>query len=573
MLAQSACLYGANRLRGTIRPCSRTAVLGWLIALAAAGGCLHDRTVCCDGLAEHILPPPSVAAAPPGADTPGSPGAPPSHLPDAGDKKAPAKTDDAAPQETIAVDGAACKPMSLQEAIALAFRLQPQLRVFLESIQQARGREDVAFAAFLPTASADYLEGGYHIQAGGLGFPIPGVPNSPNFTIFPLLGSVPVGLQGQTDFGVADLKLQWLLCDFGRRLSQYNQSGIALDIAQLRTQRAYQTTADEVATAYYQVLRTAALRRIAEEAVRRADDDLELARKLQKGDVVLRENVLRNEVELARARHELDDAEAAAAVAGASLNLAIGLNVSAPPTVEDVAEAPPFGRSLTDCLQTAVDRRRELRVARAGVAVAQQGVRAARADFAPRIVAEGSLIDFQQSNPRGHFDLPFAVIKLEWGLFEGGKRVAEVRVADSHVREAMSQAESIADTVAFQVNEAYRLAVAARKGIDRARPAVDQAGESYRLVRARYKEGEAIPSDLIEAETALVRAQESYYNSVYDYLIALARLDYAMGTSPTPDSLPSDGAGTTQCTTTTHQEPSHDRTESDAPGVVGPSGR
>jgi outer membrane protein TolC len=121
--------------------------------------------------------------------------------------------------------------------------------------------------------------------------------------------------------------------------------------------------------------------------------------------------------------------------------------------------------------------------------------------------------------------------------------VAEVRVADSRVREAMSQAESIADTIAFQVNEAYRLAVAARKGIDRARPAVDQAGESYRLVRARYKEGEAIPSDLIEAETALVRAQESYYNSVYDYLIALVRLDYAMGTSPTPDSIQAGGAG------------------------------
>lgn len=82
-----------------------------------------------------------------------------------------------------------------------------------------------------------------------------------------------------------------------------------------------------------------------------------------------------------------------------------------------------------------------------------------------------------------------------------------------------------------------------RKGIDRARPAVDQAEESYRLVRTRYKEGEATPSDIIDAETAFVRAQESYYNSIYDYLTALAALEYAMGTSPTPDSLQADGAG------------------------------
>ena len=44
------------------------------------------------------------------------------------------------------------------------------------------------------------------------------------------------------------------------------------------------------------------------------------------------------------------------------------------------------------------------------------------------------------------------------GPFEGGKRVAEIRVADSKIRAAMAQAESIADTIAFQVTEAYRIA-------------------------------------------------------------------------------------------------------------------
>ena len=48
----------------------------------------------------------------------------------------------------------------------------------------------------------------------------------------------------------------------------------------------------------------------------------------------------------------------------------------------------------------------------------------------------------------------------------------------------MAQAESIADNIAFQVNEAYRNAVTAWVGIDDARPAVDQARENYRLVQA-----------------------------------------------------------------------------------------
>jgi outer membrane protein TolC len=200
----------------------------------------------------------------------------------------------------------------------------------------------------------------------------------------------------------------------------------------------------------------------------------------------------------------------------------------------DTTDIPPFTTSLADCLQAAVVDRREFQVARKSVQVAQEGSRIAHADFAPRIVAEGYLNDFQESSPRAHADLGLGFIKLEWGLFEGGKRVAELRVEDSRIREAMAQADSIADTIAFQVNQAYRQLISARKGIDRARPAVDQSLETYRLVAARAGQGDATPAELTDAETALTRVQQDYFNAIYDYLTALARLEYAMGTAPSP---------------------------------------
>jgi outer membrane protein TolC len=424
------------------------------------------------------------------------------------------------------------QPLTLADAIVLAFRLQPKLRASLESIQQAQGREDIAFAAFLPTLSGGYVVGDYHVQAGGTGFST-GIPNTPTFTILPFLGTVPVGIQGTTGFEIAELKLQWLVCDFGRRLGRYNQAGLAVDIAQLQTQRAYQTVANDVAVAYYHLLRARSLHRIARESVRRGQDDLDVARKLGKGGVIEREKVLRAEVALAQTQRALDVAEEAEAVAVAALNLAIGFNVSATTDIVDTADVPPFSLGLADCLQAAVGRR-EIQVARQAVQVAQVGSRVARADFAPRVVAEGNLLDFQQSTPRGHFDLPFGFIKLEWTFFEGGKRVAEARVADSRIREAVAQAESIADTIAFQVNQAYRQLVAARKGIDRARPAVEQSRETYRLVAARTRQGDATPAELTEAEASLTRAEQDYANSVYDYLTAIERLQYAMGTTATP---------------------------------------
>src|SRR5262249_10396414 len=225
------------------------------LLLSAMLGCGHERNGCVQGLSQRILPPPNtdsheelfspkVGAQAVAGGGPARLGQPePLDEADSGQAKLPAQSRggraDCEPGQTL----------TLPDAVALAFRLQPRLRASLESIRQAQGREDIAFAAFLPTVSSTYLAGGYHVQAGGTGFPIPGVPTSPNFTVLPLLGSVPVGLAGDTGFEVAELKLQWLVCDFGRRLGRYNQAGLAVDIAQLQTQRAYQTVADDVAVA------------------------------------------------------------------------------------------------------------------------------------------------------------------------------------------------------------------------------------------------------------------------------------------------------------------------------------
>jgi outer membrane protein TolC len=502
-----------------------------LLLLISTIGCGHEWYSHQEGLAQRILLP---ADLDPHAELPA-----PKTLPQDTYGGSPARLGQ--PKEAAEPDktpvqgiGANCEPaqtLTLVEAIDTAFRLQPRLRVYLEGVEQARRGEDIAFAPFLPMAAAGYSVGGFDLNAGGNGLPLAPLPG---FTFIPAVGSIPIGLNIDTGYEFADLKLQWLICDFGRRLGRYRQAGLAVEIAQLQTERAYQTVANEVSVAYFQVLRTRALRKTAQDAVRRAEDDLDVAKKLEKGGALEKEKRLRVEVQLAESARLLDAAEGGEAVAVAALNLAIGLNVNAATGVVEISEIPPFTQTLAECLQTAVGLRREFQVARESIQVADEGRQVARADFAPRIVAEGYANDFQQSSPRGHADLAVGFIKLEWGLFEGGKRVAELRVADSKIRAAMAQAESIADTIAFQVTEAYRNLITARLGIDRSRPAMAQAEENNRLVRARAKLGDATTAEITDSESTLTRAQQAYLNSIHDYLIALARLEYATGVAPSP---------------------------------------
>src|SRR5262249_57111000 len=135
---------------------------------------------------------------------------------------------------------------------------------------------------------------------------------------------------------------------------------------------ARQTVANEVAVAYFQVLRARALGRTAQEAVRRAEDDLEVARKLAKAGAEVRQKVLRAQVQLAQAQRAQDLTEEAQGVALAAFNLAVGVNVSAHTQLADEpTEVPPFGKTLEECLQTAVSQRRELAVAQQAIASAQ----------------------------------------------------------------------------------------------------------------------------------------------------------------------------------------------------------
>src|SRR5262249_8539005 len=153
-------------------------------------------------------------------------------------------------------------------------------------------------------------------------------------------------------------------------------------------------------------------------------------------------------------RQSLHTATEAEFVALAGLNLAIGLKCEEPLRVIEPAEVPPLAPSLADCLQTATRPRREFSLVQRTVELALQGGRIRRAQFAAKVIADGTLLDLQQQQSNGRVDLRLGFIRLEWALFEGGRRIAAASVADSQVRQAMAQAESIADNIAFQVNEA-----------------------------------------------------------------------------------------------------------------------
>jgi len=409
------------------------------------------------------------------------------------------------------------RAISLSEAVEFAHQLSPRLRAVEQRVARARGDRTVAFAGFLPEVWAVYR----HIE-GTEEFSLPTIPTE--------VGNVAYG--GEADrFRQAELGIQWLVWDFGRTPGRYGQAEAAADIAALQFDRAKQTVAFEVADAYYALLRARAERAIAAEAVRDAESILRDSRNfLEYGDA-LEEGVLRADVQLARMQLALVRARADEAIARAALNRSIGFQIGAPIEIVDAQSEPSFDRPLEECMDLAVDHRDELRVALRAIDSSQLGVGAAQAAFFPRVVVGGTGIHVDRDGPPIEENVFTGGVRLELALFDGGRRVGELQGATADAQEAIARAEQICDAVAYEVVAAHVRIEECRERIRLGRTAVSHARETLRVETNRFKSGDATPTDMVDAELALVRSQQDYYDALYDYQLALARLEYATGTS------------------------------------------
>jgi outer membrane protein len=403
---------------------------------------------------------------------------------------------------------------ALPDAIAFALENNPRLRSARAAIERARGQEQVAFAPFLP--QIDVLG-----QSGVTSATL--APGKPGATGFILASSF-----GTRSYAETEVALQWTLYDFGRTGGRYRQALARERLTELQLARADQTVGFDVTAAYMDVLLARASRRVQEDAVRRAQATLDDTTARQKGGVALKEDVLRAEVQLSESREALVLAQEGEFNAVARLNNAMGRNAGLPLEVIDLDEIPPLPGALAELLALAAAQRPEVGLARQGVAAAQEGWQAARGEFLPRVFVRGSA---------GHTDGQNVItgwqegagLHVEAPLYAGGRHRGELHSAEADIEAALADAQTILDAISLQVNLAYRGVVAARERIDLSRTAVTQAEENLRLIRVRYRNGNATPTDIVDSEAALTRSQQRFFSATYTYLATQARLAYAMG--------------------------------------------
>lgn len=291
----------------------------------------------------------------------------------------------------------------------------------------------------------------------------------------------------------------------------------------------------EAASVYWSLLTAQASERVLGEALASYDAHLMDARHRESAGIAARNEVLAVQVE--RERAELERLQAAHDVQVINADLVRLLNLPPGSRVEPDETLDPLSPPSEDVetlVAEALGRRpeRAALVARAEAAEARVG--AVRSDRRP-LVNLSAGYDYARPNRR---ILPWedrwedtwdASINLTYRIFDGGVTNAAFARAEAEAAAVRMQLEDFDRRIRYEVTGRLADVGTAAAAVDVATANVESARENRRVASDRYRAGVVPSSELLDAETALIRADLERTAALSRQRLSAATLDRAVG--------------------------------------------
>jgi outer membrane protein TolC len=258
---------------------------------------------------------------------------------------------------------------------------------------------------------------------------------------------------------------------------------------------------------------------------------VELARSYVEQGMIVRSELLRAEVELARIDEMLAEARGNARIAEANLSFRLDADPATTWELDPLPAEPAVGPGRDEWLAFAGNRP-DLEAARRMLAAGELEESVRRAALLPRV---GLTLrhDLFDDRPLGtHGDSTTVMAMVGWELWSGGRHRAAAAAARAEVEAARSDVERMARGIRLEVEQAWegmQTAIARRRTAERSLAA---AREVERIVGERFRSGVAKTLDLLDAATARREAETRELVARADAQLAAFRLAAKAGKPP-----------------------------------------
>jgi len=285
-----------------------------------------------------------------------------------------------------------------------------------------------------------------------------------------------------------------------------------------------------VASAYYNVLMARKVLEIAESNLERLSKYRDAAEKRLRIGEVTKTALLRAEGELSGAKSDRLQAQNGLELAMAVLARNVGIKDDF--TLREGAVAEGDVPAVNVFRERAFAMRADLKSMEVQKQIAADQIKYAEGAFWPTVSASAGYVGFDQYPPTSGLNREgiYGGVALNFLIFDGGLRRAEVSEAKARERQAAFFYEDLKKGIGIEVQTAY-LDLVTQKGILQFLD--DQlafARDNYQAVARQFDFGLSNSLDVLDANTLLVSAETKVVSAVYNYRLALLRMKKATGT-------------------------------------------
>jgi outer membrane protein len=405
--------------------------------------------------------------------------------------------------------------LTLAEAEALALKSHPQILASEAGYLRADQITVEARAAYYPSFNGE-ITGAQANQDARLGA---GVLNDPR--LFNHFGS-----------GIA---LSQLITDSGRTPNLVANSKLSAQASREDSRATRYNVIIGVDRAYYEVLLSQQLVRVAEQTVKTRQTLVDQISELTKNKLKSEVDLSFVEVNLSEAQLMLLRAKDQLTAAYASFGQALGSQQATQYQLAEPTQQPdPPSSDPEPSIQQALQNRPELASLNFQTQADQKFVYAERDLKRPTVslVAAGGVLPFIEpgnANPNIPAEYESAGVNVQIPIFNGHLFSARRRAAEYQLQATQQRARDLQDRIASDVRTAWAQATTSFQAIATSERLLKQANMALDLAQGRYDLGLSSIVELTQAQLGQTQAQVENVDAKYQYQEAYAVLQYTLG--------------------------------------------
>jgi outer membrane protein TolC len=414
--------------------------------------------------------------------------------------------------------------LTLEDAIELALRQNPNYLATREREGQARGIVRESVSRFLPSLN---LQGMNTLDEKLFVLEFPSfVPGEPPQRI---------SIDFTKNYQMA-LAFSVPLFAGGRLVAGYKQAEYNLRSTQESIRLSEQETVFNVKKAFYGYLLAREFYVVAEEALKLAEEFHKNVKSLYDVGMSSKFDLLRSEVQVANLKPQLIRAKNGRDVGELSLKMVLGIDLGKPVAVvaKGLLSSTPLDPDVDKWVEEALLKRPELQQIDHQRLMAGETLKIARGARLPTLAIGGAYnswadsMSFRKGTWQNYYSINLSLSIPLFNGFESQARMGQTRAA---IREIDWIRKGLADMIAFEVRQAILNYQQSRESLLSQEKNVEQAQEAVRIAELNFGEGLATALDVLTTQVALSQARTNYSQGLYDCVMSEAQLEKALGRS------------------------------------------